>query len=240
MGRMEQIIDEIENYIEGCKAQAFSSGEKIVVNREELMDMIHELKLKTPDELRKYQQIISNREAILSDAQAKADAIIAEAQVQTNELISEHEIMQQAYAQANEVVMVATSQAQELLDNATIEANNIRSAAVAYTDDLLKKIEAILTHSIDTSRARYDNLTSSLQSTLDVVTANRMELAPVQMENERNERSVRNDRASAAEQQTAQREANQVKAKDQQAGSKENQQASKDPKNKEKNAADSQ
>ena len=185
MGRMEQIIDEIESYVEGCKTQAFSSGEKIVVNRDELMDMIHELKLKTPDEIRKYQQIISNREAILSDAQAKADAIIAEAQIQTNELISEHEIMQQAYAQANEVVMVATSQAQELLDNATIEANNIRTAAVAYTDDLLKKIEAILTHSIDTSRARYDNLAAALQSTLDVVTANRMELAPVQMDNDK-------------------------------------------------------
>ena len=75
--------------------------------------------MKTPDEIKRYQKIIANRDAILADAKAKADAMIEEAQVQTTELVSEHEIMQQAYAQANEIVTQATSQAQEILDNAT-------------------------------------------------------------------------------------------------------------------------
>ena len=126
--------------------------------------------------------LISNKEAILADAQQKADQIIAQAQIQTNELVSEHQIMQQAYAQANEVVMIATKQAQEILDNATNEANNIRLYAMSYTDDKLKALEDILTNSIDTTKARTENLVSSLQGYLDIVSANRAELFPPEPE----------------------------------------------------------
>ncbi len=175
--RMEQIIDEIEEYIEGCKPQLLSST-KIIVDKEELEELIAELRAKTPEEIKRYQKIISNKEAILADAQAKADQIIAQAQIQTNELVSEHQIMQQAYAQANEVVMIATKQAQEILDNATNEANDIRMSAMNYTDSQLRGIEDVLTKSIDTSKARYDNLISSLQGYLDVVSANRAQLFP--------------------------------------------------------------
>ena len=112
--RMEQIIEEIEEYIDNCKYQPLSST-KIVVNKDELEELLTELKMKTPEEIKRYQKIISNKEAILADAQAKADAIIAQAQVQTSELVSEHQIMQQAYAQANEVVMIATSRHRRFL-----------------------------------------------------------------------------------------------------------------------------
>ncbi len=147
-------------------------------------ELIADLRRKTPDEIKRYQKIISNKEAILADAQAKADQIIAQAQIQTNELVSEHQIMQQAYAQANEVVMIATKQAQEILDNATNDANNIRMSAMAYTDDKLRSVEDILVNSIDTSKARYDNLINSLQGFLDMVVANRMELFPADPEPE--------------------------------------------------------
>ena len=145
--KMEQIIEEIEEYIDGCKFQPLSST-KIIVNKEELEELIAELRSKTPEEIKRYQKIISNKEAILADAQAKADQIIAQAQVQTSELVSEHQIMQQAYAQANEVVMIATKQAQEILDNATSEANSIRMGAVGYVDDQLRGIEDILSNSM--------------------------------------------------------------------------------------------
>ena len=173
--KMEQIIEEIEEYIDGCKFQPLSST-KIIVNKEELEELIAELRAKTPEEVKRYQKIISNKEAILADA--KADQIIAQAQVQTNELVSEHQIMQQAYAQANEVVMIATKQAQEILDNATNEANSLRVSAMGYADDQLHEIEEVLSNSIETSQARYDSLISSLQGFLDVVTKNRAQLFP--------------------------------------------------------------
>ena len=175
--RIEQLIDEIEEYIEGCKPKFMSSTE-IIVNKDEIDELLRELRMKTPDEIKRYQKIISNKEAILNDAKAKAEALINEATVHTNELINEHEIMQQAYAQANEVVQIATKQAQEILDSATNEANNLRMSAMAYTDSQLKSIEDILTGSIETSKARYDSLISSLQQFEDVVAANRAELFP--------------------------------------------------------------
>ena len=119
--KIEQLIDEIEQYIDSCKYQALSNT-KIIVNKEEIDELLRELRMKTPDEIKRYQKIISNKEAILKDAKEKAEALINAATVQTNELINEHEIMQQAYAQANEVVEMASRQAQEILDNATIEA----------------------------------------------------------------------------------------------------------------------
>ena len=181
--RMEQIIEEIEEYIDSCKFAALSNN-KILVNKEEIEELIAELRSKTPEEIKRYQKIISNKEAILADAQAKADQIIAQAQIQTSELVSEHQIMQQAYAQANEVVMVATKQAQEILDSAQNDANALRMSAMAYADGQLKGIEEILVGAIDTSKARHESLISSMQGFLDVVTANRAQLFPAQVDAE--------------------------------------------------------
>lgn len=176
---IEEIIDEIEEYVDSCKPSAFSPS-KVVVNRDELDSLLEELRTKTPEEIKRYQKIISNKEAILADAQNKADAIIAQAQIQTNELVSEHQIMQQAYAKANEVVMLATKNAQELLDKATEDANNIRMGAIAYTDDLLNTIESVIANSMETTQARTDNYLQTMQGYLDIVLANRKELAPSQ------------------------------------------------------------
>lgn len=181
--RMEQIIEDIEEYIDGCK-YAPMSHEKIVVNKVELEELLSDLKMKTPEEIKRYQKIINNKEAILADAQAKADQIIAQAQIQTSELVSEHQIMQQAYAQANEVVMLATKQAQDILNEATNEANSIRMGAMTYTDDKLRAIEEILTHAIDVSTARANSLCQSLSESLQVVVANRAELFPAVVEQE--------------------------------------------------------
>ena len=116
--RIEQIIEEIEEYVESCKYQALSTT-KIIVNKEEIEELLRELRLKTPDEIKRYQKIISNKDAILADAQAKAQ-----------ELVTQHEIMQKAYAQANETINAANRQAQEILDSATQDANSIRLSAM--------------------------------------------------------------------------------------------------------------
>ena len=155
--RIEQIIEEIEEYIDSCKFQPLSTS-KIIVNKDQMDELLRELRMKTPDEIKRYQKIIANKDAILADAQAKADSMIAEAQIHTNELVSEHEIMQQAYAQANEIVTAATEQAQQILDNATNDANDIRIGAMQYTDDLLSNAESIIGHTLDSYTTKYDGL----------------------------------------------------------------------------------
>ncbi len=175
--RIEQIIEEIEEYIDSCKFQPLSTT-KIVVNKEELEELLRELRLKTPDEIKRYQKIISNKDAILADAQAKADGIIANAEAKAKELISQHEVMQQAYAQANDTINKANQQAQGIVDSATQDANNIRYSALTYTDDMLANLGNILGTTIDDAGSRYNSLIQSLQSAFNIVKQNRQELAP--------------------------------------------------------------
>ena len=169
--RIEQIIEEIEEYVESCKYQPLSTT-KIVVNKEELEELLRELRLKTPDEIKRYQKIISNKDAILADAQNKADAIIAEAQAEQSE------VMQSAYAQANETVNNANQQAQEILDAATNDANSIRLGAIGYTDDMLANLSNIMTTALNDAGEKYNSFVESLTSCYNTVVQNRSELSP--------------------------------------------------------------
>ena len=175
MSRIEQLISDIEAYIDNCKYQPFSNN-KIIVDKDQLEDMLSELRLKTPDEIKKYQKILNNKDAIISDAKEQAESILNAAQIQTEELINEHEIMQRAYAQANQLIEQATAQAQRILDSATEDANNIRIGAVQYTDDMLGKLQYIIEHSIKDNKEKYTSLMTGLENVLTVFTNNRKEL----------------------------------------------------------------
>ena len=182
--RIEQIIEEIEEYVESCKYQPLSTT-KIVVNKEELEELLRELRMKTPDEINRYQKIIRYKYAILADAQAKADAVIAETKTQVQDMVKESEVMQQAYAQANEIVNSANQQAQAIIDSATADANNLRLSAISYTDEMMANLEQLIHGTMENANARYNELAQtynafaqSLQSAADVVSENRSELAP--------------------------------------------------------------
>ncbi|MCC8101957.1 MAG: ATPase [Clostridiales bacterium] len=175
--RIEQIIEEIEEYIDSCKFQPLSST-KIVVNKEELEELLRELRMKTPDEIKRYQKIISNKDAILEDAQQKADAIIAEANTQAQKIVSESEVMRIAVDQSRQLIEETNAQAQEIMDRATEDSNNIRMSAIRYTDDMLGNLEKIMSHTIDTAGTKYSNFINSLQSCYDIVSKNRSELSP--------------------------------------------------------------
>ena len=189
MSRIEQLIGEIEEYIDGCKFQPLSNT-KILVNKEELEELLVELRLRIPDEIKQYQKIISNQDAILTDARTQADAMIEKATAQTNELVNEHEIMQRAYEAANQVIEDANNQARTIVDAAVRDADNIRQGAVQYTQDMLKSVENIINHTMEGAQGRFDSFMSSLKSSYDIVSANRAEL----------DHSIqRNDEAAAAE-----------------------------------------
>ncbi len=175
--RIEELIDEIEEYIDTCKYKAFST-DIIMVNKAEMDDLLRELRMKTPEEIKRYQKVLANTEAILADARSKAEELIKNATAQTTELVNEHEIMQRAYEQSNEIVAMATEQAQGILDNAMIEANNMKAAAMQYTDDILANLENILKQSIEISTRDYNTLVGNLQEIDHVVTSNRAELVP--------------------------------------------------------------
>lgn len=175
--RIEQIIEEIEEYVDSCKYQPLSTT-KIVVNKEELEELLRELRLKTPDEIKRYQKIINNKDAILEDAQNKADSILADAQAKAQEMVTEHEVMQRAYALSNETINSSNRQAQDIIDQATQDANDIRLSAIIYTDEMLANIEQVIQETLDNAGGKYGFFLDALQSCANVVTQNRKELAP--------------------------------------------------------------
>lgn len=177
--RIEQLIDDLEEYIESCKPK-FMSNSEIIVNKEEIDELIRDLRMKTPDEIKRYQKIISNKEAILNDAREKAEKLINEATVHTNELISEHEIMQQAYAQANGIVATAANQAREILDKATMEANELRTQASQYMESRLVELDSITSSAIQSTNADYERLLGSLGQYRDLIQSNLRSLHPVE------------------------------------------------------------
>ena len=140
--------------------------------------MLRELRMKTPDEIKRYQKIISNKDAILADAQAKGDSLVADGQKRQQELVSQHEVMQQAYSQANETITNANKQAQDILDAATTDSNNIRMSAISYTDDMLENMAQIMGNTLSDAGEKYKGFISSLQGCYDVVIKNKQDLAP--------------------------------------------------------------
>ena len=69
--RIEQVIGDIEEYIDGCKMAAFSNT-KIIVDRPQIEEYLDELRQYTPEEVKKYQRMLNNRDKILSDARKKS------------------------------------------------------------------------------------------------------------------------------------------------------------------------
>lgn len=176
MSRIEQIISDMEAYLDSCKKVPLSN-DKIMVEKDQMLDFLEELRLKTPEEIKKYQRILANSEAIINDAKNQANAILNEAQVQTEELVNEHEVMQRAVAQADSLVNSANENAKQTILTAEADADNIRMGALGYTDDMLEKLQRIIEHAIRENQDKYESTMTSLQNVLNVVETNRNELA---------------------------------------------------------------
>lgn len=175
--RFEQIIDEIEDFIDECKFVPLSNT-KIQVDKEQLFYLLGDLRNKMPEEVKRYQKIISKKEAILADARERADALISETKAQTDQMLSEHEIMQAAYTQARAVIEDANAKAQQIVDDATIEANEVKNAAMRYTDESLENLQNIITHAISTADAKYGSLIQQLRESEAVINHDRSVLYP--------------------------------------------------------------
>ncbi len=173
--RIEQLIEDIFEFVESCKASAFS-GSKVIVPKEELFDLLDELRLKVPEEIKRCQKMIANRDAIIADAEDKASAIEQAARAQAQMLVNDNEITQQAYYQANEMVRQATEHAEMLVAQAEEEAMQIRQGALGYTNEMLGRVEQLLASNFEIMKNRSDTMLESMRQNLEIVTANRREL----------------------------------------------------------------
>ena len=162
--RIEQLIEEIFEFVESCKSSTFSSS-KVIVPKEELYDLLDELRLKVPEEIKRCQKMIANRDAIIADAEDKAAAIEQAARAQAQMLVNE-----------NEMVRQATEHAEGLVAQAEQEAMQIRQGALGYTNEMLGQVERLLGSVFEVTKNRSDAMLESMQQNLEIIAANRREL----------------------------------------------------------------
>jgi len=145
---VEEMIDEIEAFIQGCKYQPLSSN-KIVVPKDELERMLNELKLKLPSEIERCKKIMRNKEAILASARTRSDAIISESVNEANRLVEQNHITELAKARSEEIMTAAREESDRILSEANAEATEVRMSAMLYTKDKVAGLKDFLQKQLD-------------------------------------------------------------------------------------------
>ena len=123
-----ELLAELEELIE--KGVEIPVIKKTFLDKEKLLDIINDISLAIPDELREAKSIIEDRNRIINDAKKQADAKIKETEHKVIALIDEHEITRKANEKANEII-----------EKAQRESKDIRIASYNFTSSLLEKVE---------------------------------------------------------------------------------------------------
>ena len=133
-----EIIDMMEETIE--KSPVVPLSGKIVVDKEDLLDYIQEMRLVFPDEVKEAKWVKEERERILAEAQTRSEAMIKNAEEKVVQMIDEHEITKEAVDQANQMVNEAQTKAMEIKTDCDQYADDILNDIEKRLDMLLKKV----------------------------------------------------------------------------------------------------
>ena len=124
-------VDDLEDIVETSSTIPLTG--KIMVEKEEILDLLENLRRDLPLELTEATQIRKDKDLIIKDAHKEAEKIIQGARAQADQLVAEDELVRKANARA-----------QELMDTANEESNQIRTGARDYADKLLEQTQVQL------------------------------------------------------------------------------------------------
>ncbi len=131
------LIDEIEDIVETAGSLLLTS--KVLVQKEELLDIISELRIKLPDEIKQAAWIKEERERIISEANKDAEQIIKETRLKLEELVSKEEVLKEA-----------NERAKDIMNKAQIASTNLKRSSLEYSDKLLMNAQENLKDMITT------------------------------------------------------------------------------------------
>lgn len=130
-----KLLEEIEDIIEAASGVPFS--QKVMVDKGEILEMVNEIRIQLPDEIKQATWIKDERQRILAEAQEDADNMLKDANSKLQEIIGEHEIIQLAEEKGQEIVTKAQNNAKE-----------IRIGAMEYADGILEDTQENLKNMI--------------------------------------------------------------------------------------------
>ncbi|NLB33755.1 MAG: ATPase [Tissierellia bacterium] len=122
------LLERIEDIIED--ASKFPLSSKVMIDKEEVLEVINEIRLKMPDEINRASWVSKERQRILNEAQNEAEELISKVTEQQKTLIEESEITRQAKKYAD-----------QLIQEAEQKANEMKSGAYDYSDEILSKLQ---------------------------------------------------------------------------------------------------
>ena len=125
-----ELINELEDLIDKGVPVPFTG--RCLLDKDELLELIQEIKLKLPTDLEQAKWIKAERENIINDAKKEAEEIIKTANDKLIALIDENEITKQAAEKANSIV-----------ERASADAKTTKNESYQYADRLLENVETV-------------------------------------------------------------------------------------------------
>ncbi|MDA8218990.1 MAG: hypothetical protein M0Z94_15400 [Dehalococcoidales bacterium] len=147
---MLSIIDRLESLVAQGKRVPLSS--RTLVDEQEFLDIIDQLRVSLPEELRQARRVTQERERLVAEARAESEKITKAAQEHATLMMQETEvgkaaerraalIIQEAQERANAMLQEARQQAEAIQEEAERNAADVREGANSYARDVLTRLD---------------------------------------------------------------------------------------------------
>ncbi len=133
-----EIIDLMEESID--KSPTVPLSGKILVDKENLLDYIQEMRLVFPEEIKEANWVKEERQRILSEAETRAQTMVKNAEDKVRQMIDENEVTRQAVEQANQLVNDAQTRSMEIKLDSDQYADDVLGDVEKRLEMLLKKV----------------------------------------------------------------------------------------------------
>lgn len=110
--RVLELLEEIEEIVD--TAAGFPLTGKIMIDSEELLEIVREIRAELPDEIQQAQWIKNERERIIAEARTQYEAVIEDAQKQADSLVENNDITVRSKLRADELMKVTEDTAKQL------------------------------------------------------------------------------------------------------------------------------
>ncbi len=146
--KIEDLFEEVNHLVES--ATGIPMTYKIVVNSDELLGIMDELRDAIPREVRSASQVLEEQQNIVNDARAKAEEILAKANEEATHIVEAAKAEAERLTRQEEVVAHAEVLAKDIKETAIREQMEIRQSADEYArahkEDLLAWEESMLSY----------------------------------------------------------------------------------------------
>jgi len=136
------VIDRLETLVETSKSVPVSGN--ILVDRKKIMELVDQLRLTIPEEVRSAEDVLSQKDQILNTAATDARRTKSMAEDELRDRLNSNELVIQAEARAAQTVRDAEERITRMLQQSEAEAISRKTEADAYALRSLRTMEAEL------------------------------------------------------------------------------------------------